>query len=115
MKIKLTDGKRAEGLFYTAHPGFGSIITKNYAQLPENDSEENQEEESHLLETDDFVYFSIENLEKAPTIEDISQVLKPKVMEKQEKGLKKVKEMKTDAEISTKKGPNNKKDLVKFQ
>ncbi len=113
MNIKLVDGKRAEGLFYTAHPFTGSIIAKNYSKIEENEREINKEEESHLLETDDFVYFSIENLEKPPIIEDLSQFIKPKHAEKHAKNQKKVKEMKTDAEISNKRG-TNKKDLVKF-
>ena len=108
MNIKLADGKKAQGLFYTAHPIAGSIISKNYCLLNENENEENSEQESHLLEPEDFVYFSVENLEKLPILEDINQFLKPKIAEKQAK-----KELKTDAEIS-KRGLNNKKDLVKY-
>jgi hypothetical protein len=108
MDIKLADGKKAQGVFYTAHPMAGSVIAKNYCQKDENDSDETREEDAHLLEPTDFVYFSIENLEKAPVLEDINQFLKPKFTEKQAK-----KELKTDAEISNKRGANNKKDLVK--
>lgn len=106
MNIKLSNGKKSQGLFYTAHPIMGSVISKQYS------NEEGLEEDSHLLETEDFVYFSIENLEKPPIIEDLDQFLRPKT-EKHGNKSKKAKEMKIDGEITTKKGINNKKNLVK--
>ena len=107
MNIKLADGSKAQGLFYTAHPIAGSVISKNYCLQSENEAEKHSEQEAHLLEPEDFVYFSVDNLEKPPILEDLNQFLKPKFVEKQGK-----KELKTDAEIS-KRGLNNKKDLVK--
>lgn len=110
MNVKLANGGKAEGLFYTAHPIFGSVIAKDFTF--EEDQDDMNEKGSHLLELEEFVYFSVENLEKPPTIEEINSFIKPVLNEKDNKKNKEV--LKIDGEITTKKGVNLKKDLVKL-
>lgn len=109
----MANGEKAEGLFYTAHPIYGSVISKNFNFIEEENQENSNQEPSHLLEPQEFVYFSIENLEKPPVMEDMNSFLNPKMNDNAQAKIKKDK-LKTDAEISTKTGQNVKKDLVKF-
>lgn len=110
----MANSAKAEGLFYTAHPIYGSVISKNFNFIEEENQENlNQEEPSHLLEPQEFVYFSVENLEKPPFIDDMNSFVNPKLNDNAQTKKKKDK-LKTDAEISTKTGQNVKKDLVKF-
>lgn len=98
-QITFHDHSKASGSFYTAHPISGDFVVKDF----NSESEQNHKCDSKIIRTDDFVFFTIENVEKPPIIEEIKGKSKGK-------GVKD--KFRTDGEIS---GELNsaKKNLVK--
>ncbi len=108
-QITFQDRSKGSGNFFTAHPISGDFIVKDYegegcSKTGKSESRPNRiEQESKIIKTEDFVYFTIENVEKLPIIEEIKE---------KGKGKNRKDKFKTDVEIS---GDSNssKKNLVK--
>lgn len=66
-QITFHDRSKASGNFYTAHPVSGDFVVKNF----NSENEPNHKSDSKIIRTEDFVFFTIENVEKPPIMEEV--------------------------------------------